>query len=86
MALGRPPQGEGKSMRYYDPKRSGPVDGIRISSEIVAFLSEVTSNQEQGIKLSPEGSAGLSLLLTMIHQCLADVVGQLRNDYPRDSE
>lgn len=85
-ALGRVPWGGGESMQYYDPERDGPVDGMRFSTELVAFLSEITSKADEGLELSPEGLAGLSGILAMIHQCLADISRQLRVGSPEDSQ
>ncbi len=69
-------------MNLYDIDSDDPVDGTEMTKNLAAFLRDVTHRDpnENDLRISPEGLAGLSTLFDMMSKCLGDIAKQLRGE------
>ena len=71
-------------MQYYDRERDNPFDGAIFTSDLLAFLHDITRREpnDRDVRLSLEGLAGLSELLNMMSQCMRDIARQVDDNLP----
>lgn len=71
-------------MRYYDPDQDDPVDGAAFTAEVLALLRDLTyrDSNDQEVRLSADGLAGLSGLLNMASLCMRDIAQQINENNP----